>query len=242
MFKGFFVCSNSMNGWLAKRGRSRGAHHGLLRRRIMGSALKPSFWQLSRKGNGKSGPDIIFCCLASCKMREQSMLKYMYESMAQCRLNLLAKAQNRLAKLDELRQAAKNDVEMRFEKEREELETRVESRVRQAEENRMRLLHAHMQKRAALKERIARSLVQKAASESNYMEQVRSAMLQKRTAAERKRLRLLEAERMKAQARLLRIQRAAMTVCSQRETERRKLKEQLDNKLQRVFVLNFSYY
>ncbi|WVZ85739.1 hypothetical protein U9M48_032628 [Paspalum notatum var. saurae] len=152
----------------------------------------------------------------------------------QKRLSLLAKAQNRLAKLDELRQAAKNDVEMRFEKEREELETRVESRVRQAEENRMRLLHADMQKRAALKERTARSLVQKATSESKYMEQVRSAILQKRTAAEKKRLRLLEAEKTKAQARLLRIQKAAMTVCSQRESERRKLKEQLDNKLQRA--------
>lgn len=152
----------------------------------------------------------------------------------QKRLSLLAKAQNRLAKLDELRQAAKNDVEMRFEKEREELETRVESRVRQAEENRMRLLHADMQKRAALKERTARSLVQKAKSESKYMEQVRSAISLKRAAAEKKRLRLLEAEKTKAQARLLRIQKAAMTVCSRRESERRKLKEQLDNKLQRA--------
>jgi len=157
----------------------------------------------------------------------------------QKRLSLLAKAQNRLAKLDELRQAAKNDVEMRFEKEREELETRVESRVRQAEENRMRLLHADMQKRAALKERTARSLVRKATSESKYMEQVRSAISQKRAAAEKKRLRLLEAEKTKAQARLLRIQKAAMTVCSRRESERRKLKEQLDNKLQRVCILNF---
>jgi hypothetical protein len=68
----------------------------------MDSALKPSFWQLSRKRNGKSGPDIIFYCLASCKMREQSILKYIYESMAQCRLSLRAKAQNCLAKLDEL--------------------------------------------------------------------------------------------------------------------------------------------
>jgi hypothetical protein len=40
-----------------------------------------------------------------------------------------------------------------------------------------------------------------------------SMMLQKHTVAERKRLRLLEAERMKAQARLLRIQRGAMIVC-----------------------------
>jgi len=152
----------------------------------------------------------------------------------QKRLSLLAKAQDRLAKLDELRQAAKNKVEMRFEKEREELETRVESRVRKAEENRLRLLHAETQKRAALKERTARSLVRKATSESKYMEQVRSAILQKSGAAEKKRLRLLEAEKTKAQARLLRIQKAAMTVCSQREIERRKLKEQLDNKLQRA--------
>jgi hypothetical protein len=76
--------------WLACKGRKkpRGAHHGLPRRRIMGSALKLSFWQLRRKGNGKSGPDSIFYCLASCKMREQSILKYMYESMAQCRLSV----------------------------------------------------------------------------------------------------------------------------------------------------------
>ncbi|XP_062225705.1 uncharacterized protein LOC133924264 isoform X2 [Phragmites australis] len=200
------MVSNSMNGWPAKQGRSQEARRGPLKRKIMHSASKQSFWQLSRKEN-------------------------MYES---CRLSLLSKAQNRLAKLDELRQAAKNDVEMRFEKEREELESRVESRVRQAEVNRMRLLRAHMQKWAALKERTARSLVQKVTSESNYMEQVRSAILQKRSAAEKKRLKFLEAEKIKAQARILHIRKTAMTVCSQRETERRKLKEQLENKLQRA--------
>ncbi|KAG8082082.1 hypothetical protein GUJ93_ZPchr0014g47261 [Zizania palustris] len=150
------------------------------------------------------------------------------------RLSFLAKAQNRLAKLDELRQAAKNVVEMRIEREREELGTRVESRVRQAEANRMRLLHAHMQRRAAMKERTARSLVRKAASESKYTERVRSSILQKRAAAEKKRLALLEAEKRKAQARILHIQRAAETVCSQRETERMKLKEQLESKLLRA--------
>ncbi|VAH32590.1 unnamed protein product [Triticum turgidum subsp. durum] len=156
------------------------------------------------------------------------------QAAEQKRLSLLAKAQNRLAKLDELRQAAKNDVEMRFEKEKEELETRVESRVRQAEENRMRLLHADMQKRAALKERTERSLVQKATSESKYTERVRSAILAKRAAAEKKRLALLEAERRKARARLMHIQQAAMTVSSQREADRIKLKEHLDSKLQRA--------
>ncbi|KAI5015121.1 hypothetical protein ZWY2020_056511 [Hordeum vulgare] len=150
------------------------------------------------------------------------------------RLSLLAKAQNRLAKLDELRQAAKNDVEMRIEKEKEELETRVETRVRQAEENRMRLLHADMQRRAALKKRTERSLVQKATSESKYTERMPSAILEKRAAAEKKRLALLEAEKRKAQARLMHIQQAAMTVSSQREAERIKLKEHLESKLQRA--------
>uniref|UniRef100_A0ACD5UQV2 Uncharacterized protein n=1 Tax=Avena sativa TaxID=4498 RepID=A0ACD5UQV2_AVESA len=156
------------------------------------------------------------------------------QAAEQKRMSFLAKAQDRLAKLDELRQAAKNDVEMRFEKEKEELETRVESRVRQAEENRMRLLNEDMQRRAALKERTAKSLVQKAKSESKHTEQVRSAILQKRAAAEKKRMALLEAERRKAHARLVHIQRAAKTVCSQRETERIKLKEHLESKLQRA--------
>uniref|UniRef100_A0A0E0DEL8 Uncharacterized protein n=2 Tax=Oryza meridionalis TaxID=40149 RepID=A0A0E0DEL8_9ORYZ len=156
------------------------------------------------------------------------------QAAEQKRLSLLAKAQNRLAKLDELRQAAKNVVEMRIEKEREELGTRVESRVRQAEANRMRLLHAHMQKRAAMKERTARSLVRKQTSERKYTERVKSLILQKRNAAEKKRLALLEAEKRKAQARILHIQRAAKTVCSKRESERRQLQEQLESKLQKA--------
>lgn len=156
------------------------------------------------------------------------------QAAEQKRLSLLAKAQNRLAKLDELRQAAKNIVEMRIEKEREELGTRVESRVRQAEANRMRLLHAHMQKRAAMKERTARSLVRKQTSERKYTERVKSLILQKRNAAEKKRLALLEAEKRKAQARILHIQRAAKTVCSKRESERRQLQEQLESKLQKA--------
>ncbi|KAF7009275.1 hypothetical protein CFC21_023833 [Triticum aestivum] len=156
------------------------------------------------------------------------------QAAEQKRLSLLAKAQNRLAKLDELRQATKNDVEMRIEKEKEELETRIETRVRQAQENRMRLLHADMQRRAALKERTERSLMQKATSESKYTERVRSAILEKRAAAEKKRLALLEAEKRKAHARLMHIQRAAMTVSSHREAERIKLKQHLESKLQRA--------
>lgn len=76
----------------------------------------------------------------------------------QKRLSLLEKEQNRLAKLDELRQAAKKDAEMRFNREREELGMRVEHRVQQAEENRIQLLHARLQRRAALEERTKKVL------------------------------------------------------------------------------------
>ncbi|XP_020107600.1 uncharacterized protein LOC109723579 isoform X2 [Ananas comosus] len=152
----------------------------------------------------------------------------------QKRLSLLAKAQKRLAKLDELRQAAKTGAEMRLEKEREALGTRVESRVQQAKANRMRLLNAYMQRRAAAHERTARSLVQRIIQENKYKECVQLAIYQKRTAAEKKRMGLLEAERKRAQARVMQARRVAKTVCSQRESERRKMKEQLENRLQRA--------
>jgi Fe2+ transport system protein B len=98
-------------------------------------------------------------------------------------------------------------------------------------------VNADIERRAALKERTAKSLVQKATSDSKHTEQVRSAILRKCAAAEKKRLALLEAEKKKAHARLAHIQRAVETVCSQRETERIKLKEHLDSKLQRVCFL-----
>ncbi|RWW84339.1 hypothetical protein BHE74_00007057 [Ensete ventricosum] len=119
----------------------------------------------------------------------------------------------RLARLDELRQAAKSGVEMRFEKEREELGTRVESRVQQAEANRMRLLKAHMQRRAAIRERTAKSLLQRVIRENKHKECVRSAIFQKRAAAEKKRLGLLEAEKKRAHARVVQARRVAKTVC-----------------------------
>ncbi|CAL9184516.1 uncharacterized protein LOC103978482 [Musa acuminata AAA Group] len=150
----------------------------------------------------------------------------------QKRLNLLAKAQMRLARLDELRQAAKSGVEMRFVKEREELGTKVESRVQQAEANRMRLLKAHMQRRAAIRERTASSLLQRVIRENKHKECVRSAIFQKRAAAEKKRLGLLEAEKKRAHARVVQARRVAKTVYHRRETERRRLKEQLEYRLQ----------
>ncbi|XP_006648736.1 uncharacterized protein LOC102721810 [Oryza brachyantha] len=152
----------------------------------------------------------------------------------QKRLSLLAKEQNRLAKMDELRQAAKNDTELRFKKEREELGMKVESRVRQAEEKRIQLMHARSQRRAALEERTIKYLVQRVVWENKYRERVRSAIVQKRTAVEKRRTGLLEGEKKKAQGRLSQVQLAARTASCQRETDRSKLKEQLEDKLQRA--------
>ena len=142
----------------------------------------------------------------------------------------------RLARLGELRQAAKSEVEMRVEKERGELGMKVESRVQQAEANRMLILKSRRQRRAARKERTAQSLTRRMLQESRYKECVRAAIHQKRAAAERKRLGLLEAERLKAHARLVRVQRAADSVYTQREMERMKKKEQLEDRLQRVCI------
>lgn len=152
----------------------------------------------------------------------------------QKRLNMLAMARMRLARLDELRQAAKNGVALRFEKERKELGTKVESRVQQAERNRMLLLKAYSQRRATLRERTSQSLLRRMARESKYKERVRAAIHQKRVAAEKKRLGLLEAEKKRARARVLQVWRVAKSVSNQREIERRQLKDQLEDRLQRA--------
>lgn len=152
----------------------------------------------------------------------------------QKRLSILSKAQMRLARLDELRQAAKTGVELRFEKEREELGTKVESRVQQAELNRMLLLKAHRQRRAAVQERMAQSLLQRMLREKKYKERIHTTICQKRAAAEKKRLGLLEAEKTRAHARVMQARRVAKTVCVQREVERRRMKDQLEDRLQRA--------
>ncbi|KAF5810371.1 putative T-complex 11 protein [Helianthus annuus] len=56
------------------------------------------------------------------------------------RSSILLKAQLHLAKLDQLRQAARTGVEVCFKKECVELGTKVELHIRQAETNRMRIL------------------------------------------------------------------------------------------------------
>lgn len=140
----------------------------------------------------------------------------------------------RLAKSDELRQAAKTGVEMRFEKERQKLGTKVESRFQQAEANRMLMLKAYSQRRATLRERSSQSLSRRMARESRYKEYVHAAIHQKRVAAEKKRLGLLEAEKKKANARVLLVRRVAKSISHQREVERRRMIDQLEDRLQRV--------
>lgn len=151
----------------------------------------------------------------------------------------MAKAQMRLAKLDELRQAAKTGVEMRFEEEREKLGTKVQSRVQQAEANRMLILEAYSQRRATLRERSSQSLLRRMARESKHKELVRAAIHQKRAAAEKKRLGLLEAEKKKACARILQVKRVAKSISHQREIESRTRKDQLEDRLQRVCIFHY---
>ncbi|XVF45236.1 hypothetical protein PTKIN_Ptkin02bG0188900 [Pterospermum kingtungense] len=140
----------------------------------------------------------------------------------------------RLAKLDELRQAAKTGAQMRFEKEREKLGTKVESRFQQAEANRMLIRKAYSQRRATQRERSSQSLLRRMARESKYKECVRAAIHQKRVAAEKKRLGLLEAEKKKANARFLLVRRVAKSISHQREVERRRMIDQLEDRLQRA--------
>ncbi|KAL7082378.1 hypothetical protein ACP275_14G095200 [Erythranthe tilingii] len=150
------------------------------------------------------------------------------------RLSILTNAQTRLAKLDELRQAAKTQAEMRLKMKRDELGTKVEMRVQQAEANRQRMLRAYRQRRATLKERTSQSLMRRTARESKYKELVRAAMCQKRAAAEKKRLGLLEAEKKRAHARVLQVLKVASSVSHQREIERSEMKNKIEDKLQRA--------
>lgn len=156
------------------------------------------------------------------------------QAAEQKRLSLLTKAQMRLARQDQLRQAAKNGVEMRHANERVKLGTKVESRVQQAEANRMLILKAHRQRRASLRERSSQSLMRRMTRESKYKEHVRAAIHQKRAAAETKRLRLLETEKKRAHAQVLQARHVAKSVTHQREIERRKKKDELEDRLQRA--------
>ncbi|KAJ0240970.1 T-complex protein 11 [Hirschfeldia incana] len=159
----------------------------------------------------------------------------------QKRLSILEKDLARLAKLDEARQAAKNGLVQRVEKQRDELETKVEERVQKAERNRMLLFKAMAQRRAAKRQRAAQSLMQRAIQDNRYKESVRAAIYQKRAAAESKRMGILEAERRRANTRLRQVFGAASSVQSQKEAERRKMKDRLEERLQRAKKLKAQY-
>ncbi|KAG2330209.1 hypothetical protein Bca52824_001389 [Brassica carinata] len=159
----------------------------------------------------------------------------------QKRLSILEKDLARLAKLDEARQAAKNGLVQRVEKQRDELETKVVERVQKAEKNRMLLFKAMAQRRAAKRQRAAQSLMQRAIQDNRYKESVRAAIYQKRAAAESKRMEILEAERRRANTRLRQVFGAASSVQSQKEAERRKMKDRLEERLQRAKKLKAQY-
>ncbi|KAH0766928.1 hypothetical protein KY285_002799 [Solanum tuberosum] len=150
------------------------------------------------------------------------------------RMSILAQAKLRLAKLDELRQAAKTGAEMRFRQERAELGTKVELRVQQAEVNRMLLLKANRLRRATLRERTSQSLLRRMARESKYKERVRAAICQKRAAAEKKRLGLLEAEKRRACARVMQVRNVVKSISHQEEVKRREMQIKIEDKLQRA--------
>ncbi|MCL7051091.1 hypothetical protein MKW94_022077, partial [Papaver nudicaule] len=150
------------------------------------------------------------------------------------RSSILSNAQIRLAKLDELRQAAKTGVEMRSERQREELGAKVELRVQRAETNRMLLLRAYRQQKSATKERNAHSLLQRVVRERRYKEFVHTAINQKRAAAEKKRLGLLDSEKRRVCTRVMKVRRVARSVRHQRELDRSTMKDRLEDRLQRA--------
>ncbi|KAK7247305.1 hypothetical protein RIF29_42186 [Crotalaria pallida] len=172
-----------------------------------------------------------------CSSKEEDhghQLEAKLRAAEQKRLTILEKSQMRLARLDELRKAAKTGLEMRYENERAKLETNMELRVQQAEANRMLILKARRQRSAILRERSSQSLMRRMARESKYKECVRAAINQKRVAAERKRLGFLEAEKKRARA-------LANSVSYPAEIERTKMKDALEVRSQRAQIQRAQY-
>lgn len=162
----------------------------------------------------------------------------------QKRLELLSQEQTRLARLEELRAAARTEVQLRAEREREELESRVESRVQQAETNRLALLEAEKQRRALVHERVAQSVLLRSTQEGKDRERVealRALICQKIAAADQKRENLLKAERTRAQAVVLQARKVAKAVRRKRELELRNKKELLEARLQRAKRLRAEF-
>lgn len=170
-----------------------------------------------------------------------SCIQVLITSVCTCsfslRAELQAQEQMRLARIHELRLAAKTETQLRMEREREELGCKVESRVHQAEINRLALLEVEKQRIAAAHERLAQSAVVRTNQEEKDRERIealRLAIYQKIAAAEEKRAFLLEAEKNRAQATVLQARRVAQEVVRERELELMKKREKLEARLQRV--------
>ncbi|MCO5561488.1 hypothetical protein L7F22_015109 [Adiantum nelumboides] len=130
----------------------------------------------------------------------------------QKRLELLSQEQTRLARLEELRAAARTEVQLRAEREREELESKtVLLRTTQEGKDRERI------------------------------EALRALICQKIAAADEKRENLLKAERTRAQAVVLQARKVAKAVRRKRELESRNKKELLEARLQRAKRLRAEF-
>ncbi|KAJ8759262.1 hypothetical protein K2173_006782 [Erythroxylum novogranatense] len=101
-----------------------------------------------------------------------------------------------------------------FKKQCEQLGPKVKSRVQQAEANRILLLKASTQRRAA------ESLRKKLARERKYKECIYEAIYRK-------------PEKKRAHDRLLKVQQVAWFVCNKREIERERMKDMLDDRLEK---------
>jgi hypothetical protein len=155
------------------------------------------------------------------------------------RAELQAQEHMRFTRIHELRLAAKTETHLRMEREREELGCKVESRVHQAETNRLALLELEKQRRAAAHERSAHSAVVRTNQEGKDRERIEALRLticQKIAAAEEKRACLIEAGKCRAQATVLQARRVAEEVVRERELERRNKREKLEARLQRVIT------
>ncbi|CAI9769300.1 unnamed protein product [Fraxinus pennsylvanica] len=206
-----------------------------LRRRLSESKTPPPSTKFYENLSSKARPKPR--SPSRCSSHEDDLgqrLEAKLQAAEEKRLSILTNAQMRLAKLDELRQAAKIEAEMRFRKERAELGKKVEMRVQQAEANRMLILKAYKQRRASLKERTSQSLLQRMTRERKYKERVCTAICQKRAAAEKKRLALLEAEKRRVRARVLQVRKVARSISNQRDIERKEMKNKLEDRLQRA--------
>lgn len=77
------------------------------------------------------------------------------------RLMILVQIRNCLARMDQLRQDAKNGLQMRFMKNCNELSTKVDLRLQQAETKRMILLNAIRQRQVARRDKAYQALARK---------------------------------------------------------------------------------